>query len=220
MVPGQFKTTKPYLWQIQALHEFLQRPCCYIFEAEVCSVSNEKSQTLASKMSAHSCWGFSWNTWKISLRLHKYGFVLLNRLWIAANTMFCNPKTANYWKRSNRVPLETSLQIHCYITIPTWFNSKSDSCSEKKESWFYLYWLGSYSPKKVKNANNIMTYSVLSFDTTQKCDDFWLPGAESFPTIYRMNDFATEFFSHYYTLSMFYLLAIQIWYQKTQSLIN
>ena len=42
MVPGQFKTTKPYLWQIQALHEFLQRPCCYIFEAEVDSVSNEK----------------------------------------------------------------------------------------------------------------------------------------------------------------------------------
>ena len=62
----------------------------------------KKSQTSASKMSEHSCWGFSWNTWKISLRLHKYGFVLLNRLRIAANTFFRNPKTANYSKRSKK----------------------------------------------------------------------------------------------------------------------
>ena len=180
----------------------------------------KKSQTLASKMSEHSCWGFSWNTWKISLRLHKYGFVLLNRLWIAANIMFCNPKTANYWKRSNRVPLETSLQIHCYITIPTWLNSKSDSCSQKKESWVYL--IGSEVTVQKKLRMPITLWPIASCHLTlhKKCDDFWLPGAESFPTIYRMNDFATEFFSHYYTLSMFYLLAIQIWYQKTQNLIN
>ena len=47
----------------------------------------KKSQALASKMSEHSCWGFSWNTWRISLRLHKYGSVLLNRGSIAANTI-------------------------------------------------------------------------------------------------------------------------------------
>ena len=35
----------------------------------------------------------------------------------------------------------------------------------------------------------------------KKCDDFWYPGAESFPTIYSMNDFATKFFNRYHTLS-------------------
>ena len=57
----------------------------------------KKSQTSASKISEDSsCWGLSWNAWKISLRLHKHGFVLLNRLRIAVNTIFRNPKTANY----------------------------------------------------------------------------------------------------------------------------
>ena len=63
-VPGQFKTTQPYLWQIQlqhllGTHEFLQRPCCDdIFEAEVYSFFMKKSQTLASNMSENSCLGF------------------------------------------------------------------------------------------------------------------------------------------------------------------
>ena len=34
----------------------------------------------------------------------------------------------------------------------------------------------------------------------KKCDDFWLPGAKSFPMIYIMNDFAAIIFRHYYTL--------------------
>ena len=35
----------------------------------------------------------------------------------------------------------------------------------------------------------------------KKCDDFWLPGAESFPMVYNMNDFAAIIFRRYYTLS-------------------
>ena len=34
----------------------------------------------------------------------------------------------------------------------------------------------------------------------KKCDDFWLPGVDSFPTIYNMIDFAFIIFSRYYTL--------------------
>ena len=53
---------------------------------------------------------------------------------------------------------------------------------------------------KVKNTFYIMTHSVASFDATKKCDDFWLPGVESFPMIYNMNDFAVIIFRRYYTL--------------------
>ena len=149
--------------------------------------SLKKSQTSASKMSEHSCWGFSWNTWKISLKLNKYGFVLLNRLRIAANTFFRNQKQQIIERKTQRRDsLKTSLQIHCYITIPKWLNSKSDSqvipCSQKKESWFYLYWLRSSVQKRLSMP---ITWPVASHHLTwhKKCDDFWHPGAESFPTI-------------------------------------
>ena len=51
---------------------------------------------LVVKKSEHSGSGFLWNAWEISLRFHKYGFVLLNRLRIVVNKIFSNPKTANY----------------------------------------------------------------------------------------------------------------------------
>ena len=37
----------------------------------------------------------------------------------------------------------------------------------------------------------------------KKCDDFWVPGAESFQTIYSMNYFTAKLFSRYYTLTVF-----------------
>ena len=61
--------------------------------------------------------------------------------------------------------------------------------------------------KKVKNADYIMTYSAASFDATQKM--WWF--LVSFPTIYSMNDFATTFFSRYYTLSY-----CELWTQYVQ----
>ena len=39
--------------------------------------------------------------------------------------------------------------------------------SQKKKFSFYLHWLRSYSPKKVKIADYMMTHSVVSFDATQ-----------------------------------------------------
>mgnify|MGYP001804379219 CR=1 FL=1 len=52
----------------------------------------------SSKMSEHSRWKFLLITWVISLRVHKHGFVLLNRLRIVTNTVFRNPRPANNWK--------------------------------------------------------------------------------------------------------------------------
>ena len=68
-------------------------------------------------------WGFLWNTWKIRLRPHKYVFVLLNKLILAANTIFSNPEIANLWKnRQKWVSFETPLQY-----IVTYLESKQDS---------------------------------------------------------------------------------------------
>ena len=126
MVTGQLKTTKPYLWQLQlisqTLHEFLQRPCCL-------------SQTLALKMSEHSCWGFSWNTWTISLRVHKYGFVLLNRLRIATTQFSATEKQQIIEKEEKAVPSNQTPKSY-----------------------------PAYSSKEVKNADYITTYGVASFD--------------------------------------------------------
>ena len=47
----------------------------------------------------------------------------------------------------------------------------------------------------------ILIQSVASYDTTKKCDDFWLLSAESFPMVYIMNDFAAIIFRRYYTLN-------------------
>ena len=49
-------------------------------------------------MSEHGCWGLLWNTWEVSLRLHKYGFVLLNRLRIAIIAISSNHKTVKSWE--------------------------------------------------------------------------------------------------------------------------
>ena len=45
------------------------------------------------KMSERICWKFYLNTWAISIRVDKNGFVLLNRLRIDINTVFSNPIT-------------------------------------------------------------------------------------------------------------------------------
>ena len=49
---------------------------------------------------------------------------------------------------------------------------------------------------------SILLWSIASRHITQqkKCNDFWLFGAKSFPTVYVMNDFAATVFSRYYTL--------------------
>ena len=53
-----------------------------------------------------------------------------------------------------------------------------------------------FKAKKVKNAY----YMIDHLAQRKKCDDFWLAGVESFPTIYNMNDFAVIIFGLYYIL--------------------
>ena len=58
-----------------------------------------KNPKLVLKNVGASLFGvFLWNTWKINLRLHKYGFVLLNRLRIATNTFSETQKQQNFEK--------------------------------------------------------------------------------------------------------------------------
>ena len=64
------------------------------------------------EMSEPICWNFSLKTWAISIRVHKYGFVLLNRLRIVIHTALSNPRTANYRKNEQKWDFRVSLQIH------------------------------------------------------------------------------------------------------------
>ena len=114
----------------------------------------------SSKISEHSLWKFLLKRWAIGLRVHNYCFVLLNRLGIATNTVFSNPRTANYWKIS-----KTGFLCKYIVTyLLNWLHSKRDSqvmlYSQREESWFYLHWLGWNNSTKVKNAYNIMTHRV------------------------------------------------------------
>ena len=66
--------------------------------------------------------------------------------------------------------------------------NKTKRIPEERILIFYLHWHRSYRPNKVKNAYYITTQR-------KKCDELWLPGAERFPTIYNMSDFAALNFS-------------------------
>ena len=154
-------------------------------------------------MSGHSCRKFLLNRWAVSHRVHKYGFVLLNRLRIVTNTVFSNPITANNWKMS-KIRFHSKHLCKYIVTylysIDCTQNQIPKSCPahKRKNLDFIFIWLGSYNSNKVKDAYYIMNYSAASFDATKKkCDDCWHPGVESFPTIYNMNDFAVIIFSRY-----------------------
>ena len=58
----------------------------------------------------------------------------------------------------------------------------------------------SYSSNKLKSVKCILIHSVVSLKATQKCDDFPLPGAENFLTVYKMNYFVAKTFRRYYTI--------------------
>ena len=104
--------------------------------------------------------------------------------------------------------------IVTYLYSIDWIqNQIPKSCSTHKRN--KLDFIGCYNSNKVKNAYYIMTHSIASFGATRKkCDDFWLPGVKSFPTIYNMNDFAVIIFSRYYTLKGIehYEFMIDSWY--------
>ena len=100
---------------------------------------------------------FFLNTSAISLRVHKYGFVLLNRVRSVTDTVYSNPRTANYWKMSkNGFSLKTSLQIHRYTLVHAYtqlivLKSRFPSHALFTKENLDLYvsslarWLGSYN---------------------------------------------------------------------------
>ena len=156
-------------------------------------------------MSEHSGWVFLWNAWEISLRFHKYGFVLLNRLRIVANTIFSNPKTGNYWKnRQKWVSFEKPLQYIVTYLDSTDFTKyiipKSSPAHRKKNLNFFCICSEVTAQTRLRMPIKLWPMTSRHLTRHNICDDFWLPSSESFPTIYNMNDFAAIIFSRYYTL--------------------
>ena len=130
--------------------------------------SAKKTWNYLSIMLEHIYWKFLLNTWVISIRVHKYGFVLLNRLEYATNTVFSDPRTANYWKMSKKkVSLKASLQIHCYMPLLNWSYSKP---THKRKNLDFIF-IGSNVTTQTRlkitlwpidaNAKNVMIFGFL-----------------------------------------------------------
>ena len=74
-----------------------------IFEAEVYKVCDEKIPKFGLKKCQTMVFrGFLLNVWEICIRIHKYGFVLLNRLKILTIAIFSDSRITNLWKISKK----------------------------------------------------------------------------------------------------------------------
>ena len=193
--------------------KFLKGPSLTFLTNKFTIFSAKKPWNYSSKMSEHSCWKFLLNTWAISLRVHKYGFVLLNRLGIATNTVFSNPRTANYWKMSKNGFHSKHLckYIVTYLySIDCTQNQIPKSCPTHKRKNLDFIFIGSDVTTQTRLKMSITLWPIALRHLTQrkKCDDFWLPGVKSFQTIYNMDDFAVIIFSRYYTLIKHYICTL------------
>ena len=87
--------------------------------------------------------------------------------------------------------------MHIEKSIKTFF-LRVDWVSNRINMWYQV-------PRR-KNFDFIFICSEATAQTSWRgsslfqCDDFWLPGAESFSMVYIMNDFAAIIFRRYYTL--------------------
>ena len=93
--------------------------------------------------------------------------------------------------------------------------------TQKKEFRFYLH----CSEVTAQTTWRVLTllWPITSRHLTRrkKCDDFWLPSAESFPMVYNMNDFAVIIFRRYHTTAEILYRSItllQVWWRAIQHL--
>ena len=129
---------------------------------------------------------------EISFGLQKYDFVLLNKLRIVAHSIFRNCYQQIIKNKEKLVSLETSLQTHCYITILNLFHSNKNLSSypaHRRNNLDFIFTGSEVTAQKTLRMP-ISLWHVESRHLTRlkRCGDFWLFGAESFPTN-NMNDF-------------------------------
>ena len=110
------------------------------------------------------------------------------------------PKTANYWKnRQKWVPIETTMQyIFTYKTQNMILKSKP--AHSRKNLYFIFIGSEDTAQTKLRMPITLWPMTLRHLTRRKKCDDFWYPSTESFPTIYNMNDFAATTFSRCDTL--------------------
>ena len=96
----------------------------------------------------------------------------------------------NFWKMCKycvHCKIDEILLFHCWLCL------KSHQWVTEQRIFILSSFLRNYSSNKLKSACIlIVIHCIVSFDVTQKCDDSWLPGAESFLMVYmyNINDFA------------------------------
>ena len=82
-------------------------------------------------------------------------------------------------------------------------NQISKSCPTHKRKNLDFIFIGSVvlTQTELKMPITLLPIVLCHLTQRKKCNDFWIPGSESFPTIYNMNDFAEIIFRRYYTLN-------------------
>ena len=118
----------------------------------------------------------SWNAWEISPRFHNYGFVLLNRLRIVANTIFSNPKPVYYLKRFCSAPFFTYLDS----------SDRTQTMIQLKQGYECLLHYDLSRRVIWRNAKTVMIFGFLAPGAFQR---------------YILNYFATLIYSRYYTFT-------------------
>ena len=104
------------------------------------------------------------------------------------------------------VSLKTPLKIHCFahtysIDCTQSQIPKSSPANRRRNFDFILIGSKVTGQNRWRVPNLLWTIALCHLTRCKKCDDIWLPCAESFPAIYNMNDFAAISFNCYYTLS-------------------
>ena len=113
-------------------------------------------------------------------------------------------KTANYWEnRQKWVSFEKPLQYIIKYLDSTDFTKyiipKSSPAHRKKNLDFFCICSEVTAQTRLRMPIKLWPLTSSHLTRRKKCDDFWLPSTESFPTIYKMNDLAAIIFSRCYT---------------------
>ena len=135
----------------------------------------------------------------------------VNRLNISQMGL-CGFKLATNHQCDNWSSFETanfSKNVHIEKSIKSFF-LRVDWVSNRINMWYHVprrknfdfIFICSEATAQTSWRGSSLFQSIASRYMTQrkKCDDFWLPGAKSFPIVYIMNDFASIIFRRYYTL--------------------
>ena len=109
----------------------------------------------------------------------------------------------NFFEKWAKIVRIATMMKTSFWTVDCVSNHKNEYHQVPRRKNFAFIFFCSKVTAQTKRRVLILLWPIALRHLTRrkKCDDCWLPGAESFPMVYNMNDFAAIIFRRYYTLS-------------------